>query len=467
MVRQAMTMMVATGRVAFAALMFATSSLAAADYHFAENGSDENDGLVPERPMRTLARLMALDLESGDRVLFRRGDLFRGTIKAKSGVTYAAYGEGRELPTICASRRDYADPKLWERTDEPNVWRCTEKIHNAGIVLFDREPRDIGDDAVVADMRLPKRCEPFDKPVVLDADLAFRNLFKRDRLELRSDRGNPGERFRHIEIGEHGHCLWIDADDLLIENLHFTLTGSNGVGGSGERRNITVRNCRLDWLGGSIIEGWKFGTVRFGNAIEIWGACDGFRALDNRISNIYDTGVTIQCNDRADFVCKMENVLFASNVIDNCFWALEYYNRNNAPGSFTRNVLFVGNLCRGTGRGWGCKGRATRAPTISIGETPEGSSGIVVEGNRFMGSTGPLVMIREPVAKGAFVFRGNVYAQRADGVLLSHEPPLKSFATPPERRHVAVVKLDASARETIFRELGDETARVVTLPADR
>lgn len=454
-------MRMARWMVAGALLCGALPSARAADYHFAEGGSDANDGLSPERPLQTIGRLNALDLKPGDCVLFRRGDLFRGAIKARNGVTYGAYGDGDELPTICASKRDYADPKLWERTSEPNVWRCTEKLHNVGIILFDREPRRIDGEPVVADMHLPKREEPFDKPVVLDADLTFRNLFREDRLELRSDKGNPGERFRHIEIGEHGHCLWINADDLLIENLHLTLSGSHGVGGSGERRNVTVRNCRIDWLGGSIIEGWKFGTVRFGNAIEIWGGCDGFYALDNRIANVYDTGVTIQCNDREDFVCRMENVLFASNVIDNCFWALEYYNKNNAPGSFTRNVRFVGNLCRGTGRGWGCKGRETRAPAISIGETPEGSSGNVVEGNRFLGSTGPLVTFREPVAKGSWSFRGNVYAQRSGGILVSREPPRKTFAASVEKVRPQTFCWDVHAAETIRRELGDPAAQIM------
>lgn len=451
------------------ALLFSATLLSlsapAADYHVAENGDDANDGLSPTRAIRSIARVNALDLQPGDRVLFRRGDLFRGSVEGRNGVTYSAFGDGDARPTLCGSKRDYADPKLWVRTDEPNVWRCTARIHNAGIVLFDREPRRVDGEPVVAQMRLPKRNEPFDTPVALDADLTFRNLFREDRLELRSDRGNPGARFRHIEIGEHGHGVWINADDLLVENLHLTLTGSNGVGGSGERRNVTVRNCRIDWLGGSIIEGWKFGTARFGNAIEIWGGCNGFRALNNRIANVYDTGVTIQCNDRADFVCKMENVLFASNVIDRCFWALEYYNRNNAPGSFTRNVRFEGNICRDTGRGWGCTGRESRAPTVSIGETPEGSSGIVVEGNRFLGSTGPLVLIREPVAKGAVSFRGNVYAQRPGGVLVARQPALKTFATTSEARPLTEFPYEAaSARETLRRELGDETACVEPLP---
>lgn len=362
------------------------------------------------------AQINALDLKPGDKVLFRRGDLFRGRIDGRDGVTYGAWGEG-PLPTLCASRRNYADPALWKPTAESNVWRCVEKLHNVGIVLFDHDPQVVGAlDRTFAQMRLPKRNEPFDRPVELDADLTFRNLFHDDILELRSDAGNPGERFRRIEIGEHGHCIWIKGSDITVENLHLTLSGTHGVGGSGFRTNITVRNCVIDWLGGSIIEGWKFGTARFGNGVEIWGGCDGFRVENNWIYQVYDTGVTIQCNDRTDFVCRMANVAFVSNRIENCFWALEYYNARNAPGSSVENVRFADNICLKTGRGWGCVGREHLAPVLALGSSPPDVSGFIVERNIFGGSTGTVIERRPPAPENAFRFSGNVYRQRGGGV---------------------------------------------------
>lgn len=363
-----------------------------------------------------MARVNALDLKPGDKVLFRRGDLFRGRIDGRDGVTYGAWGEG-PLPTLCASKRNYADPSLWKPTCESNVWRCTEKLHNVGIVLFDHDPQVLGAyDRTFAQMRLPKRDEPFDRPVELDADLTFRNLFHEDVLELRSDAGNPGERFRRIEIGQHGHCIWIKGSGITVENLHLTLSGTHGVGGSGARTNITVRNCVIDWIGGSIIEGWKFGTARFGNGVEIWGGCDGFRVENNWIYQIYDTGATIQCNDRTDFVCRMKDVEFVSNRIENCFWALEYYNMRNAPGSSVENVRFADNICLRTGRGWGCVGREHLAPVVALGSSPPDVSGFIVERNIFDGSTGAIIARCPPAPENAFRFNGNVYRQRTGGI---------------------------------------------------
>ena len=51
-------------------------------------------------------------LQSGDAVLFRRGDLFRGNLKTFSGVIYGAYGEG-EKPIISASEENGAVESNW------------------------------------------------------------------------------------------------------------------------------------------------------------------------------------------------------------------------------------------------------------------------------------------------------------------------------------------------------------------
>ena len=402
-------------------------------------------------------------------MLFRRGDLFRGAIQGRSGVTYGAWGSGPR-PTICASRRNYADPSLWRQTDETNVWRCTERLHNVGIVLFDHDPQVLGAfDRRFALMRLPKRNEPFDKPVQLDADLTFRNVFHDDRLELRSDHGNPGVRFSRIEIGEHGHCLWLKGDGIAVEDLHLTLSGSHGVGGSGMRRDITVRNCVIDWLGGSIIEGWKFGTARFGNGVEIWGGCDGFRVEGNWIYQIYDTGATIQCNDRNDFVCRMANVEFVSNRIENCFWALEYYNARNAAGSSVDNVRFAHNVCLRTGRGWGCVGRESQAPVLAIGVTPPSTTRFAVEKNVFDGSTGPLIACSEDAPQGAFSLRGNIYRQHEGGVLerMRYRLPPSSLSADPSseeyRRQFSDKMFSSDAAAYLAQRYGDAAGRVETL----
>lgn len=92
----------------------------------ASGGDDTADGLSPEHAWRTLAQVNAAPLAPGDRVLFRRGDLWRGTLTPRSGdatgvVTYGAYGppdagKPRLYGSLSASRAEdwvAAGPELW------------------------------------------------------------------------------------------------------------------------------------------------------------------------------------------------------------------------------------------------------------------------------------------------------------------------------------------------------------------
>lgn len=82
-------------------------------FHLSADGSDDADGHGPGQAWRTLARLQqAVDVGQvppGSRILFRRGDVFAGTLRiddARSGspdappLTLAAYGDG---PARCST----------------------------------------------------------------------------------------------------------------------------------------------------------------------------------------------------------------------------------------------------------------------------------------------------------------------------------------------------------------------------
>ncbi|MBI5832509.1 MAG: hypothetical protein HZB16_09415 [Armatimonadetes bacterium] len=95
-----------------------------ATYHLAADGSDTADGTTPASAWRTLTRASSATLQPGDRLLLRRGDIFRGSLRARSGregapVTYGAYGQGAK-PIIQGSvAKD--SPADWR--DEGNgVW---------------------------------------------------------------------------------------------------------------------------------------------------------------------------------------------------------------------------------------------------------------------------------------------------------------------------------------------------------
>ena len=105
-------------------------------YYVSNSGDDDNDGKTPQTAWKTLERVSKAYLYEGDAVLFKRGDLFRGNIKAKSGVTYSAYGEG-DKPKLYGGCKSLADPKLWELyNEEYNIWKCKEKMLDSGTIVF-------------------------------------------------------------------------------------------------------------------------------------------------------------------------------------------------------------------------------------------------------------------------------------------------------------------------------------------
>ncbi|MCC7493958.1 MAG: hypothetical protein IT204_16495 [Fimbriimonadaceae bacterium] len=112
-------------------LALAALPLQAADYYVAAAGDDSRAGTAPELAWATLARVNAAALQPGDRVLFRRGDTFRGNLVPVSGapqrpVTYGAWGMGakpRLLGSVELARREAwqpAGPELWQ-TAGPQV----------------------------------------------------------------------------------------------------------------------------------------------------------------------------------------------------------------------------------------------------------------------------------------------------------------------------------------------------------
>jgi hypothetical protein len=83
-------------------LIFSVFSAQATDYYFSTTGSDNNSGTSINSPYQTIGKVNAIfpNLAAGDRILFKRGETFYGSlITTKSGtsaspITLGAYGTG-------------------------------------------------------------------------------------------------------------------------------------------------------------------------------------------------------------------------------------------------------------------------------------------------------------------------------------------------------------------------------------
>lgn len=110
----------------FALLVGLAGSIAhARDYYVdAERGEDSRAGLKPETAWRSLAQVNQAALVPGDRVLFRRGQTWRGQLSPRSGdasgvIYYGAFGEGAKpilLGSVAMDRAEDWEPagdELW------------------------------------------------------------------------------------------------------------------------------------------------------------------------------------------------------------------------------------------------------------------------------------------------------------------------------------------------------------------
>lgn len=344
-------------------------------YYVSEkNGDDSNDGKSPETAVKTIAGLYQKIRfpRAGTAVLFERGGIYRGQISAQTGLVFGSYGEGSK-PLLMQSKRNYADESLWVETEWPNVWKCTEKLNNVGVIGFDHDLFDYSDASYSELYGEIMNTDLFGFSGVqdLNKDLQFYSVLSNDKsnsdsvkegdLYVYSTGGNPGARFSSIEIGENVAIFSGPGDDVVIDNLAFKFTGGHGMGGAGGCKNRTVTNCVYSWLGGSVLAIDFRGSgspVNYGNAVEIYGSCNGYHVENNWMYQIYDTGVTHQFSDGT--ACTQEGVRYYGNLIEYCHWGIEFY---NSPGDgsvsvdpsrkYTRDVISAYNVIRNTGYGWG------------------------------------------------------------------------------------------------------------------
>ena len=443
-------------------------------------GNDANDGLSPEKPVKTIAKANTLADKNGA-VLLKRGDLWRETFTAKASTVYTAYGEGAK-PTIYASPENGADPEKWFLVHEDKVtgaliWQyANTNLRDVGtLVLNEGEgfsmkeiPSSKGKEFYV---RGTKNKTKFDWKTELDrnfehfhaANSAASGVILIDQargpLYFRCDNGNPGKIFDSIEFNVKDHIIKIGGDNVTIDNLCLKYTGAHGIS-SGNVKNLTVTNCEIGWIGGSIqsynANGNTDGSsTRYGNGVEVYGSCDGYKVHNCYIYQCYDAGVTHQLSSRTtsgDY--REDNIEYSNNLITDCVYSIEYF--LGVPDSDTsliregKNVLFKENLLRRAGFGFG----SVRPDTGNQRHIRSGGSGsqdrfsnFRIEGNIFDRAVEELVDTSCRYKVHAADYEGNVFIQGIGNNLYTHSTIGKG-------------KMDIASPYAVKNVLGDTSARV-------
>lgn len=393
-------------------------------YYVAPDGNDSNDGLTPNTPIKSIDKVNSLQLNAGDAVLFERGGLWRGHIKSKAGVTYSAYGKG-DKPKLYGSPCDAAKEGVWRETEAKNVWVYEREIANdIGTLVFNH-----GEACAFKVMKINQEDgttlhiftkEKFADYRDLKRDLDFYHDYKdAKRVYLYSAKGNPAERFESIELLVKGHTIQGN-DNITVDNLCIKYCGSHGIG-SGTTKGLTVTNCEMGWIGGSIQAEGIFGRnhpTRYGNAIEIYGGCDYFLVDNCYIYQVYDAAITHQHQGDTDQRLTMRNVRYSNNLVEDCVYSIEYFlgRKDTNQSHYMENVVFENNLLRRAGYGWGMQ-RPDTEPAAHIKSWPHHTNratNFVVKNNIFDRSARHLLNINADKLEWFPTLQGNVYIQHRD-----------------------------------------------------
>ena len=335
-------------------------------YVSSSEGSDSNSGTSPDAPFKTISKVNSA-MKSGCTVCFKRGDTWRGEgIVAKSNVTITAYGEGPK-PVIMASPENgggAANASKWTNMGN-NIWRYegSNKWTDVGNIVFND-----GESYATKIVQLYVKQESWSTYQITDFTNApaQKHSFKsyndlKNDLNFFHDKNfdggsgatgylymysttNPALRFESIEFAVDIKLVEANVDGVTVDNLCFKYTGGHAVAGSAHKitktqvKNLLVQNCEFYWIGGSVhqrIDQSNIGKdvvqydTRYGNAIEIYGGCDGFIARNNYIYQVFDAGITIQLtmddDDWFNTAYNQKNIEFSGNVIEYCNYSIEYF----------------------------------------------------------------------------------------------------------------------------------------------
>ena len=458
-------------------------------YYVSNDGNDNNDGLSEASPWKSLKKVSETEFHQGDGVRFKRGDLFRGKVKAQNGVTYGAYGEG-EKPKFYSWEKSLGDPRLWELFDcEHSIWKLKEKILDVGTLVFnegEEHSRKLipsyrdgqflcrDNEEKLFDMK-EEMTKDLDLFWYFDGNLSTKPSKGEDfpipvpdeglgELYLRCDKGNPAEVFKNIEALARVHMISAhDSKNVTIDNLCIKYVGMHGIAAGGQVENLTVTNCEMGWIGGCIQHysgtdpnyprGRRGSVTRFGNAIEIYGGCNGYTVQNNYIYEVYDAAITHQITTRKKILQR--NIEYTGNLIEKCVYGIEYFldQIEGERESIMENVMMKNNFIRLSGYGWGQQRHNIHTPALIKGWSYVNTAkNFIIEDNIFDRCAYRMLHLVALKDEYCAQMNGNTYIQHLGGRLGQYGGN--------EEQEPENLIFDENAEKKIQNVFGDRSAKV-------
>jgi len=267
-------------------------------YYVSNDGNDSNDGLTPETAWATLSKVGYETgswgepgvLKSGDAVLFRRGDIFRGDFQIDTpNLTLSTFGDG-DKPIITSSSENGSGTEKWELVYEDDsgkrIWKFYRDMSDVSMIVLNNGEaittriyeyydgngyisceatgwwmHDEAEGVTLLDKLLPleesmtEDLTIISRPERYNADSNYMECGT-GPLYLRCDKGNPGEVYESIEFSEYVRAaaaiLCPAANGIVVDNISFRCNGTAymkvGISWK-ELQNMLIQNCEFAYSG--------------------------------------------------------------------------------------------------------------------------------------------------------------------------------------------------------------------------
>lgn len=424
-------------------------------YVSSSEGNDSNDGRSIRYPVKTINKASAL----GDTILLKAGDVFYECV-VLTNQYISRYGPG-EMPEINGLRTLEGIP--WERVKD-NIWQIdltkvqatgfyvegTSKYNNVGC-FYELNKDQLHGRKCPKKEELEKDWDFFQSDVLTyheKGDKCF------DILYLYYS-GNPNDLKLAVSIGTR---YGVTLRSSSIEDVKVMGFGTGGIRFTG---TSTVRNCRVDVIGGSMMV-YGRQTTSLGNGIDIYVDKDASDCLieGNHITRCFDCGCSIQAENAGQATPR--NIVFKNNLIANCCQGWEDFLRND-PNVVYENCVFENNTVLNIGKTSGFGYPKDRFKYCHVlGNNFKGDKGMIIRNNIFVGGN--------YYCSGAYrdKYKSNIWdgntciIKRGDYILSNYMGTKDVIRIPTEKGEFR--NLDEATEDAIrrYRELtGDNTTRFV------
>ena len=316
-------------------------------YYVANDGKSKV-GLSENDPMN-FERMKSKQFMTGDKILFRRGDIFYKQFEFKpitvdnNTLTLSSYGDRKKGKPIFSCYKIVNKKESWEKESD-KIYRIDLKniTKFEGVKYITTESTNIGF------METKNKTKYYNlKKNLLELTELYDFYSNGTYFFVRTNGATPYEELGELKLAPKIHIL-ILCSNLKVENLHIQGTGAHGMVGGGKiNENIEIVNNIIEDIGGSFLDN----QVRYGNGIEFYATdVKNVKIHKNIIRNIYDVAFTIQ-GDKGSGT----NILLTKNIF--CLNSQDSEITESVKATGIYNYNFEDNISFLQGRGWGYMAR--------------------------------------------------------------------------------------------------------------